>query len=69
MAAATADGNTILENAAREPEIVDLATILNKMGAQIEGAGTDTIRITGVQELRPVQSLESCRTGSRQGHS
>lgn len=54
MAAATAAGETILENAAREPEIVDLATILNKMGARIEGAGTDTIRIGGVSELRPV---------------
>ncbi|HLO26118.1 MAG TPA: UDP-N-acetylglucosamine 1-carboxyvinyltransferase [Geobacteraceae bacterium] len=54
MAAATAAGETILENAAREPEIVDLATILNKMGARIEGAGTDTIRIAGVSELRPV---------------
>ena len=54
MAAATAKGETILENAAREPEIVDLADILTKMGARIEGAGTDTIRITGVKELRPV---------------
>ena len=53
MAAATAKGETILENAAREPEIVDLAEILNKMGARIEGAGTDTIRITGVEELAP----------------
>ena len=54
MAAATAKGETILENAAREPEIVDLATVLNNMGAKIEGAGTDTIRITGVSELGPV---------------
>nr|HOP41849.1 UDP-N-acetylglucosamine 1-carboxyvinyltransferase [Geobacteraceae bacterium] len=43
-----------LENAAREPEIVDLADMLTKMGARIEGAGTDTIRIIGVSELRPV---------------
>src|SRR5690242_20302725 len=43
MAAATAKGETVLENAAREPEIVDLAEILIKMGAKIEGAGTDTI--------------------------
>ncbi len=54
MAAATAKGETVLENAAREPEIVDLAIVLNKMGAKIEGAGTDTIRITGVKELGPV---------------
>jgi UDP-N-acetylglucosamine 1-carboxyvinyltransferase len=54
MAAALAKGETVLENAAREPEIVDLADILSKMGARIEGAGTDTIRITGVNELMPV---------------
>lgn len=54
MAAATAKGETILENAAREPEIVDLANVLTKMGARIDGAGTDTIRITGVKELGPV---------------
>jgi len=54
MAAATAKGETILENAAREPEILDLAAMLTRMGAKIEGAGTDTIRITGVSELAPV---------------
>jgi len=54
MAAATAKGETILENAAREPEILDLAEILIKMGARIDGAGTDTIRINGVSELQPV---------------
>jgi UDP-N-acetylglucosamine 1-carboxyvinyltransferase len=54
MAAATAKGETLLENAAREPEIVDLANMLNQMGARIEGAGTDTIRISGVKELAPV---------------
>ncbi len=53
MAAALAKGETMLENAAREPEIVDLANMLNSMGARIEGAGTDTIRITGVTELGP----------------
>jgi UDP-N-acetylglucosamine 1-carboxyvinyltransferase len=51
MAAAIADGETILENAAREPEIVDLAKCLNSMGAKIEGAGSDSIRIQGVAEL------------------
>ncbi len=54
MTAALATGETIIENAAREPEIVDLANILNKMGARIEGAGTDTIRIEGVKEMSPV---------------
>jgi len=53
MAAATAKGETILENAAREPEIVDLAAFLTTMGARIEGAGTDTIRIEGVEGLAP----------------
>lgn len=51
MAASLAEGTTILENAAEEPEIVDLANYLNKMGAKIRGAGTDTIRIEGVDEL------------------
>ncbi len=54
MAAATAKGETLLENAAREPEIVELADVLRKMGANIDGAGTDTIRIAGVSELRPI---------------
>ncbi len=51
MAAVLAEGETILENAAREPEIADLADLLNKMGAAVEGAGTDTIRIRGVERL------------------
>ncbi|MBR3301079.1 MAG: UDP-N-acetylglucosamine 1-carboxyvinyltransferase [Firmicutes bacterium] len=51
MAAAVADGITIIENAAEEPEIVDLASFLNRMGAKIKGAGTDTIRIEGVEKL------------------
>jgi UDP-N-acetylglucosamine 1-carboxyvinyltransferase len=53
MAAALAKGTTTLENAAREPEICDLATFLTLMGAKIEGAGTNTIVIEGVDELRP----------------
>ncbi len=53
MAAATAKGLTVLENAAREPEIIDLAEYLTRMGAEIQGAGTDTIRIQGVSELHP----------------
>jgi UDP-N-acetylglucosamine 1-carboxyvinyltransferase len=51
MAAALADGVTVLENAAKEPEIDDLAQALNKMGACVEGAGTDVVRIEGVKEL------------------
>ncbi len=51
MAATLAKDVTIIENAAKEPEIVDLANQLNKMGAKIKGAGTDTIRITGVERL------------------
>ena len=51
MAAVMAEGQTILENAAEEPEIIDLANFLNKMGAKIRGAGTDTIRIDGVEKL------------------
>lgn len=52
MAAAISDGQTIIENAAIEPEIVDLATYLGTMGADIKGAGTDTIRINGVDRLK-----------------
>ena len=51
MAAALAEGTTVLENAAKEPEVVDLAECLNKMGAKITGAGTDTITIVGVERL------------------
>jgi UDP-N-acetylglucosamine 1-carboxyvinyltransferase len=51
MAAVLARGETVLRNAAREPEVVDLADLLTKMGAQIEGAGTSTIRIQGVERL------------------
>ena len=51
MAAALADGTTVIENAAKEPHIVDLANFLNSMGADIKGAGTDTIRIFGVEKL------------------
>jgi UDP-N-acetylglucosamine 1-carboxyvinyltransferase len=51
MAAALADGESLFENCAREPEVTDLATLLNAMGAQIEGAGTSTIKIKGVAKL------------------
>jgi UDP-N-acetylglucosamine 1-carboxyvinyltransferase len=53
MAAAMADGVTILRNAAREPEVVAMATALNQMGAQITGAGTPVVTITGVESLKP----------------
>ncbi len=52
MAAVLADGTSVLENAAREPEVVDLANFLNKMGAKISGAGSDTITIEGVERLQ-----------------
>lgn len=51
MAATLAQGETVLRNCAREPEVVDLAALLTKMGARIEGAGTPTIRVQGVEEL------------------
>ncbi len=55
MAASMAAGQTIIENAAREPHIVDIANFLNSMGANIKGAGTDTIRIKGVTKLHGTQ--------------
>ena len=54
MAAALARGTTLLENAAREPEIVELAEALNKMGGKVDGAGSDSITIQGVDELKPL---------------
>jgi len=54
MAAALARGTTLLENAAREPEIVELAEALNKMGGKVDGAGSDSITIEGVDELKPL---------------
>lgn len=57
MAATLAEGTTILENAAQEPEIVDLCNYLNKMGAKIKGAGTDTIKIEGVERLHSARHV------------
>lgn len=54
MAASLADGITVIENAAKEPEIEDLAAVLNKMGGKVQGAGSDIIRIEGVASLRGV---------------
>lgn len=55
MAAVRAQGETVIDNAAREPEIVDLANMLNEMGARITGAGTPVVTIQGVSELHPVE--------------
>ncbi|MGN0243618.1 MAG: UDP-N-acetylglucosamine 1-carboxyvinyltransferase [Lachnospiraceae bacterium] len=55
MAAALAEGKTVIENAAKEPHIVDVANFLNSMGASIKGAGTDVIRITGVERLHDTE--------------
>ncbi len=55
MAAALANGRTVIENAAREPEVEELATVLNKMGARISGAGTASITIEGVDELHGIE--------------
>ncbi len=54
MAAATAKGESVIENAAREPEIIDICTMLVGMGADISGIGTSTITVTGVNELKPI---------------
>jgi UDP-N-acetylglucosamine 1-carboxyvinyltransferase len=58
LAAVLAEGDTMLLNAACEPEVVELANVLNKMGAKIEGAGTDIITIQGVQRLSPIEHHE-----------
>ena len=57
MAAAMADGKTVIENAAKEPHVVDVANFLNSMGANIRGAGTDVIRIVGVEKLHATEYL------------
>ena len=58
LSAVTAKGETLILNAACEPEIVELANFLNNMGAKVEGAGTDIITINGVDELKPVTGHE-----------
>jgi UDP-N-acetylglucosamine 1-carboxyvinyltransferase len=55
MAAALAKGRTVIENAAREPEVEDLGVVLNKMGAKVTGAGTAVVTIEGVDELQPIE--------------
>jgi UDP-N-acetylglucosamine 1-carboxyvinyltransferase len=64
MAAVTADGEMIIENAAREPEIVDICQMLTAMGADIQGIGTSTLTINGVVELHPVQHRTVVRIAS-----
>ncbi len=61
MAAALAKGRTVIENAAREPEVEELALVLNKMGAKIQGAGTPIITIEGVDELPPDRARDHPR--------
>ncbi|MEE9331655.1 MAG: UDP-N-acetylglucosamine 1-carboxyvinyltransferase [Methylophilaceae bacterium] len=60
MAAALAEGTTVLENAAKEPEVVDLAECLNKMGAKISGAGTDVVTVEGVEKLSGAEHSIVC---------
>ncbi|HEX7165734.1 MAG TPA: UDP-N-acetylglucosamine 1-carboxyvinyltransferase, partial [Acidimicrobiales bacterium] len=57
MAAVLAKGRTTIENAAREPEVSDLAAMLNRMGARVSGAGSSTIEVEGVDSLRPVEHI------------
>ncbi len=67
LAAALAEGKTVIENAAKEPHVVDVANFLNSMGANIKGAGTDVVRVSGVRKLT-VRSIRSYRIRSRQAH-
>lgn len=67
MAAAMADGITIMENVAKEPHVVDVANFLNSMGANIRGAGTDVIKIRGVKSLHKAE-YSIIRIRSRQAH-
>ncbi len=69
MAATLADGETVLENAAREPEVVDLANFLIAMGAKIQGAGTDRIVIEGVRAPARRARTQCCRIASRPARS
>ncbi len=65
MAAVLASGETVIDNAAREPEVVDLARLLSDMGASIEGAGTSTIRVQRRREARTARLTRSSPTASR----
>ena len=70
MAAVLAKGTTVIDNAAREPEIVDLCQMLVAMGAQIDGIGTSTLEIEGVDALQPVDARRGRRPDRRRhlGH-
>ena len=61
MAATLAEGETLMENCAREPEVTDLAALLTAMGAKIEGAGTATIRVQGVSSLHGATASDQSR--------
>ena len=67
MAAVLAEGETLMENCAREPEVADLAALLTAMGAKIEGAGTSTIRVQGVSGCM-ARATASIPTASRREH-
>src|SRR5580704_10790415 len=66
MAAVLAEGETVIQNAAREPEVQDLALLLNKMGARVEGAGTSTIRVAGVASLHGPEHTDALTAKLRQ---
>ena len=68
LAAVRAKGRTVIENAAKEPEIIDVATLLTNMGAKIKGAGTDIIRIDGVDTVCMVADIQLYRIGLKQVH-
>ena len=68
MAATAAEGETVIENAAREPEIIDLCAFLSGMGAEIEGAGTSTIRIAGGRPLHGTRRPRRDRRPHRGRH-
>ena len=65
LAATLADGTTIIDNAAKEPHIVDVANFLNTMGADIRGAGTDVIKINGVKKLNSTRNIFNCSRPNR----
>ena len=69
MAATLADGETVMQNCAREPEVADLADLLNKMGAKIEGAGTPTIRVKGVEQASRREAPHHSRPHRGRRHS
>ncbi len=67
MAAVLAEGETLMENCAREPEVADLAALLTAMGAKIEGAGTSTIRVQGRRRSFMARAIASIPIASKRG--